>query len=133
MRSLELALVVNVELEVMFEPALTTGDVVSQIRLNVDEEELPTLSVTRSLITYVPSVFAEIVVFADVDEPKVIVPGPETFDHRYDAIPEVTSLAVAVVVNVEFAVLFAPAFTVGGTVSTVNVLVAAFALDVVLL
>ena len=42
--------------------------------------------------------------FVDVDEPKVIVPGPETVDQRYDAIPDVTSFALEFVVNVELAV-----------------------------
>ncbi len=50
--------------------------------------------------------------------PKVIVPGPDTFDQRYEAMPEVTSVVEAFCVNKLFFILSVPASTIGAVLST---------------
>lgn len=62
-------------------PPPADDDETLQVNVNVSEFELPALSEAVKLITYVPLASAEIVVLRDVDVPKVIAPGPETFAH----------------------------------------------------
>ena len=57
------------------------GAVVSQVRVNVEVLVFTALSAAENWITYVPSVEALMVVAKAVAVPKVIVPGPEIFDH----------------------------------------------------
>ncbi len=72
-----------------------TGAVVSQVKTISSVFAFPALSVTVSLITYEPSALVEMFVSSEVVALNESVPGPETFDQRYEAMPEVTSLAVA--------------------------------------
>jgi len=92
-----------------------------QINVKSSVAELPAVSVAVRRITYVPAVEVLITVLADVVEvsgPKLNVPGPETFDHAYVAIPE-SSVAEPVWVNWLPWVWSAPALTVGAVVSKV--------------
>ncbi len=74
----------------------SVGGTVSQVKLKVEEFELPALSVAVNLITYAPSNEAETVVETAPGVPKVITPGPDTAVQEYVAIPELGAGSVTV-------------------------------------
>ena len=76
--SFTVAVWVTVVFVVAFVKPEITGATVSQTSVNCEEVVLLALSVTVSLTTYVPSWFADTVVFKAFGVPKVTIPGPET-------------------------------------------------------
>ena len=97
------------------------GPVVSQVKLKLDECELPAVSVAVILMTYAPSWLAEMVVLVAVGVPKVMVPGPETIDQVWLAMGEAPAVTVAVCVNCAFLVWSLPALTLGPVLSMFTV------------
>jgi len=79
---------------------------------------LPALSCTTTCITYAPSVLALIVGSSTTaDALKLAVPGPETFDRAYDAIPARVSVAVMFVAVAVLVVISDHILKVGAVIS----------------
>ena len=91
----------------------------SQVKVKVELLELPALSMTVNLMTYTPSTEAEILVVKVFKELKVITPGPDTILQIVVDIPDDGdgSVAVPVLENKAFVVMFPPALTTGEALS----------------